>query len=858
MVMLLALTACQTAGQLESLEPTLEAALEEEPSSTATEEAPTPEPIPVLPTPEPAAAYVPVFEPTDCWFDVPASQPVDCGYLVVPEDRSKPDGRSVRLATAIFRAPGGNPEPDPIIHLHGGPGGGPLSSFQFGEYAGYAALVATNRDVIVFDQRGNGLSEPSLQCPEFAAANTEIFDLEVNGEQVTHSEAQQIVLDAALACEERLSEFADLSRYTTLESAHDVNDMRIALGYDQVNLHGESYGTELAQAVVRKYPDTIRSIVLDAVEGPTDVFDVWPIAVSNSLNQTFADCAADEACNAAFPNLREVLLDTIKRLDEAPVRLIVQDRLTGEEIPVLLDSVTFETVLWRFNYNSHNIGVLPQMIYRASEGDYDIVKSILSGTLVAVEFNSWGSFFSVNCNGQLPFSNPDQFRANAENNPEVTDFFLDGTILASYIFPLCEEWDSGIAPDNGEMFATDIPALVIGGNNDPATPPQSPKEIMNHLSKGFGPYIFPGMGHVVSLTDYECPVSIAVAFIIDPTTEPDASCIDEMTIDFAIPGEGGGEIVLEPFTNEEAGFSTVIPTGWQELQPGVYSRGNPAVDPTILGQLAAPAGDREAFLGEILTNLGVAALPETPVRVMDSDALSWSLYLVSGDPTTAVALAETDTTTYIVVLRAAADELDALADELLVPAIMALTPTNQYGMTSFTSSDESLSFFYPDGWSVEETGPGGVILANSEDALSRFDNGALQSGDLGIRVTLVPANMLADYGLHMGDTAEEALQFLPDSGLFVTEGDDTQVGEIQSLELGNTGSAAQVGISTTNEEGVLITEMHSDQVVAFISVVAPRGEYTNFEGSVRSIVDSIRVSVTAEKMMALIMSSAQG
>jgi len=680
MVVLLALTACQAAEQLEAAVPTLEAALTEDVGLPATEEPPTPELTPMPPTPEPppelVAAYEPVFEPTGCWFDVPASQPIDCGYLVVPEDRSNPAGRSVRLATAIFRAPGGNPEPDPIVHLHGGPAGGPLSSFQFGEYTGYAALVATNRDVIVFDQRGSGLSEPSLQCPEFVAANTEVFDLEVNGEQVTRSEAQQIVLDAALACEERLSEFADLSMYTTLESAHDVNDMRIALGYDQVNLHGESYGTELAQAVVREYPDTIRSIVLDAVEAPSDVFDVWPIAVSNSLNQTFADCAADEACNAAFPNLSEVLLDTINRLDEAPVRLMVQDRLTGEEIPVLLDSVAFETVLWRFNYNSHNIGVLPQMIYRASEGDYDIVKSTLSGTFVAMQFLDWGAFFSVNCNAQLPFSNLDQFRVNAENNPEVTDFFLNGTVLASYVFPLCEEWDSGIAPvTSAEPFITDIPVLVLHGNNDPATPPQAPQEIIEHASNGFGPYIFPGMGHVVSLADYECPVSIAVAFIIDPSTEPDASCIDEMTIDFAIPGEDGGEIVLEPFTNEEAGFSTVVPAGWQELQPGVYSRGNPVVDPSILGQLAAPTANSETFIGEILANLGVAALPETPVRVMESDALSWSLYLAPGDPTTTVALAESETTTYIVVLRAAADEFDALADELLVPAIMALTPT---------------------------------------------------------------------------------------------------------------------------------------------------------------------------------------
>jgi hypothetical protein len=181
----------------------------------------------------------------------------------------------------------------------------------------------------------------------------------------------------------------------------------------------------------------------------------------------------------------------------------------------------------------------------------------------------------------------------------------------------------------------------------------------------------------------------------------------------------------------------------------------------------------------------------------------------------------------------------------------------QNGMTSFTSSDESLIFAYPDGWSVKETGPGGVILANSDDAMTRLDNGALQSGDVRISITLVPANMLADFGLHMGNTAEEALQFIPDSGIFVTEQEDAQVGEIQSIELGNTASAAQLSIGTTHEEGVLITEMHSDQVVAFISVVTPVGEYANFEESVRNIVESISVSVTADEMIGLIMSSVQ-
>jgi hypothetical protein len=182
---------------------------------------------------------------------------------------------------------------------------------------------------------------------------------------------------------------------------------------------------------------------------------------------------------------------------------------------------------------------------------------------------------------------------------------------------------------------------------------------------------------------------------------------------------------------------------------------------------------------------------------------------------------------------------------------------SENGMTSFTSSDDSLSFVHPDGWSVEDTGPGRAILANSDDAMSRSDNGALQSGDVRIHITLLPANMLADYGLHMGNTAEEALRFIPDSGIFAAQQENTQVGDILGFELENTASAAQMSIATADREGALITAMHSDQVVAFVSVVAPMGEYTNFEESIHQLVDSISVSVTADELNALISSSVQ-
>ena len=619
-----------------------------------------------------AQTYEPVFETTDCWFETPESVPVDCGYLVVPEDRSQPDERNVRLATAIFRAPGGNPEPDPIIQLHGGPAGGALGFFTYGEWGAYAALTATNRDVVVFDQRGNGISEPKLVCPEYTNAVLDNLDLVVNGEQITHSEAQQLELDAAKACEQRLSETFDLTMFTTQVIAQDVNDLRIALGYDMVNIHGESYGTSLAQAYAREYPDTIRSIVLDAVEGPNDGFEIWPATVSDALNHTFDDCAADEACNAAFPNLHEVWFELLDRLGEEPVMITAEDILTGEEYPVLVDEVNLGLWAWRVSYGHNNFSSIPQTIYQVSEGNYDALTPIFTGAILPVKALDWGSFYTINCNGQLPYSSQEAFVASAENHPEAGSFFLEGPMLSSYVFELCEEWDSGIAPESSaEPFITDIPTLVLGSTNDPATPVTSPDEVVEHLSNGFGPYIFPQMGHVVSLSDRECPVSIALSFIIDPTTAPDGSCIDEMPIRFNIPGEG---IELAPFTNEEAGFSTVVPTSWNELLPGVYARTSPATDPTIFGQMAFPTAAREMAIGEILGQLGAGELPADPIRSMDAETLSWSMYLIPGDNIIMVSLAESDTTSYMIILQAKADEFDGLAEQLLVPALMAFTP----------------------------------------------------------------------------------------------------------------------------------------------------------------------------------------
>ncbi|MBC7871519.1 MAG: alpha/beta fold hydrolase, partial [Chitinophagaceae bacterium] len=192
---------------------------------------------------------VPRFEESSCDYSTPAGVDVTCGYVVVLEDHNNSEGETIRLALAILHSTSDTPLPDPIVSLTGGPGGSTLEYLPFTFRQNYRAFLET-RDFIMFDQRGVGLSEPSLDCPNLLERNYE------DAARLRSSqEAAQDDTDAILDCQQTLIESgADLTIYTTAQNAADVADIRVALGYDDWNLFGVSYGTKLALTTMRDYP----------------------------------------------------------------------------------------------------------------------------------------------------------------------------------------------------------------------------------------------------------------------------------------------------------------------------------------------------------------------------------------------------------------------------------------------------------------------------------------------------------------------------------------------------------------------------------------------------------------------------
>ncbi len=233
--------------------------LDDEPSSPQAVAVATSTPVDTAtPMESPDEPYVAVFERSSCRFRIPAGTKVECGFLVVPENHSKPAGRTIRLHVAIFSTASDDPAPDPIVYLSGGPGQSPLKMAQFA-FEAFAPFLA-NRDLILLDQRGVGYSEPALDCHELLelAYETAPEDLPVD-------ELAKLTTAAASECRDRLLRQAvSLSAYRSAQSAADLNDLRLALGYEEWNLYGISYGTKLALTTMRDFPTGIRSVVLDS------------------------------------------------------------------------------------------------------------------------------------------------------------------------------------------------------------------------------------------------------------------------------------------------------------------------------------------------------------------------------------------------------------------------------------------------------------------------------------------------------------------------------------------------------------------------------------------------------------------
>jgi len=441
-----------------------------------------------------------------------ATRPARCGVLERPEDPATPDGRKLSLRVVVIPAQSGAVQA-PLYFMAGGPG--QAASEAFAPLLPAFADLGEHRDLVLVDQRGTGSSN-ALKCKE---------------DRRTLSERLATDLDTAKLRECLAGYDADTSKYLTPIAVDDLDAVRAALGHDRIDLYGGSYGTRAAMVYARQHPEHVGKLVLDGV-APVDM--TMPLSFAKdaqaALDRTFADCAADPACAAAFPRASEAFAEWIDGLGPTGRTVAVTDPRTGavEEVAVTRDLVAL--AIRGVLYSPDLAAMLPYVLHRAEKGDATPLFALnlaLGDSLE--ETMASGMMLSVVCSEDVPFL------ADAAIARDSDGTFL-GDAVVRVFRNACAVWRTTELPAGyRDPVRLDVPALVLSGELDPVTPPRWGEHVLPHLSAGRH-LVVPGSGH--GTTTQACVRDIMAAFLDD--AEPDTACLQELRrppffVDFAGP-----------------------------------------------------------------------------------------------------------------------------------------------------------------------------------------------------------------------------------------------------------------------------------------------------------------------------------
>jgi pimeloyl-ACP methyl ester carboxylesterase len=396
------------------------------------------------------------------------AEPARCGALDVPENPQQPNGRHLSVSVVVIPATGAPVRPDPIVVLKGGPGEDAIGDAA--DLAAQFAVLRKDHDLLLVDQRGTGRSG-ALHCDLYSSSNpaASLRDL--------------FPVDAVKRCEQQLSERADLTQYTYTHFANDLEQVRLALGYGPLNLSAGSYGTRAAQVFMRTFPNSVRTAYLGSVV-PVDIATPEPMAFTSqaALEKILDACLANSDCKAAFPNLRAEFREMALRLDSGQARVTIPG---GTDTAVLNRGRVAEWFRSKL-YRPFSAADLPWLIHRASLDDWNpIAAGILQNAREIDPGLSFGLFFSITCNDDVPFVR--------EQDVGKATFLGDYRLRQQQA--ACGVWPKVALPEGYRMpVRSKVPTMFVSGNEDGGTP----LWFMEHASKGFSQRITiveRGQGH---------------------------------------------------------------------------------------------------------------------------------------------------------------------------------------------------------------------------------------------------------------------------------------------------------------------------------------------------------------------------
>jgi len=429
---------------------------------------------------------------------------IKCGKLTVPENWQSPTGKTIDINVTVVNAVAATPKKDPLVLLMGGPG-------QAGSelVAGLTKIFRKAneaRDLVLIDQRGTGLSNP-LMCEKEGA----------NPYLDVQADFKLSDIDECIATYD-----ADLSQYGTTSAINDFEAVREALGYEQINLYGISYGSRAAMVYMREKPQALRTVILDGVVPPQIAVGPMGAEAARAFDILINQCSADKKCHAKYPTLNDDYHKVRAQLELQTIETTIAHPVTDLPVTLKIDTAKFIGTLHSLMYGVGARELIPFVISQVAIGNYKPMAGIIAAGQGKSDKIYTGMQLNILCNEDMPRASEQAIEKSRANS-------FSGQHSIDDLIKICEHWPSFDAPANfGEQVTSALPTLLLSGELDPVTPPSWAEVALQGLSN-HKHFIAKKAGH--GLVTQTCAATMVAEFIEHGKLEDiDGSCLDKQPL----------------------------------------------------------------------------------------------------------------------------------------------------------------------------------------------------------------------------------------------------------------------------------------------------------------------------------------
>ncbi|MCK5918724.1 MAG: alpha/beta hydrolase [Cocleimonas sp.] len=430
------------------------------------------------------------YEPAECWFEhsyfPQGFQPqawlfgfkikrIECGYLITRQEQGS---LLFHLPIVIVRDSLWRNSKHPILNISGGPGAPSWLDQKTINNFWLPTIEQNNwqHDIVLYDSRGTGKSQPALLCENFFQDSLKILSRNLAPEKEA-----KLGYSIQQRCYQQLakdkSKLNALHHLGTIRNANDIADLAHLLKVDAWHLYGTSYGTRLALEVVRTYPDQVASMILDSIyPQEIDGEETMPDLYINAVEGMIKACEEEPTCALQYSELHKKLYTILRRLRDKPITLTLE--YNKQPIQFVMTPSRFFSLLYNAGYDINSAVVVPNVIQSFYSGRHNALQYLAQDSLDIMldETFSIPVFMEIECN-ENEIKNKQAYIANI-NKKYLYYPTLKREQLAAIKEDFCTIWGKEESSASfHQPVVSDKPTLILSGQLDGITPVQWSKAV---------------------------------------------------------------------------------------------------------------------------------------------------------------------------------------------------------------------------------------------------------------------------------------------------------------------------------------------------------------------------------------------